>query len=84
MPLHPTPKCSCSFSLTGRGQKLNPGDAEEAASSDDEEMPEGGREPPFLLNGTTTSVWNFLLSFLPSSLCVSLVFPLNSLFFTVL
>ncbi|XP_055785020.1 uncharacterized protein LOC129859358 isoform X3 [Salvelinus fontinalis] len=34
----------------GRGQKLNPGDAEEAASSDDEEMPEGGREPPFFLN----------------------------------
>ncbi|XP_038828760.1 uncharacterized protein LOC120027798 isoform X3 [Salvelinus namaycush] len=34
----------------GRGQKLNPGDAEEAASSEDEEMPEGGREPPFPFN----------------------------------
>ncbi|XP_041718056.1 uncharacterized protein LOC121550043 isoform X2 [Coregonus clupeaformis] len=35
----------------GRGQKLNPGDAEEAASSEDEELPEGEREPPFLFNG---------------------------------
>ncbi|CAB1340641.1 unnamed protein product [Coregonus sp. 'balchen'] len=34
----------------GRGQKLNPGDAEEAASSEDEELPEGEREPPFLFN----------------------------------
>ncbi|XP_014013220.1 uncharacterized protein isoform X1 [Salmo salar] len=34
----------------GRGQKLNPGDAEEAASSEDEELPEGGGEPPFPFN----------------------------------
>uniref|UniRef100_A0A8C8GW50 Uncharacterized protein n=1 Tax=Oncorhynchus tshawytscha TaxID=74940 RepID=A0A8C8GW50_ONCTS len=34
----------------GRGQKLNPGDAEEAASSEDEEL-EGGGEPPFPFNG---------------------------------
>ena len=46
------------FLLTGRGQKLNPGDAEEAASSEDEELPEGGREPPFPFNGTAPSVWN--------------------------
>uniref|UniRef100_A0A673YPN4 Si:ch73-173p19.1 n=1 Tax=Salmo trutta TaxID=8032 RepID=A0A673YPN4_SALTR len=35
----------------GRGQKLNPGDAEEAASSEDEELPEEGGEPPFPFNG---------------------------------
>lgn len=35
----------------GRGQKLVPGDAGEAASSDDDELAEGEQDPPLLLNG---------------------------------